>query len=153
MKFEVGEKILDFKLSDHNGEELSLADFEGKNILLSFHPLAWTRVCRMQMESLEDNHQVFKENNTVPLGLSVDPVPAKKAWAEELGFENLKLLSDFWPHGAFASELGIFLEKKGISGRVNILVDDQGEVLWSKVYDMHDLPDIEEVLKEVKANR
>ena len=152
MKFEVGEKIPDFKLSDHNGETLSLENFKGKNILLSFHPLAWTRVCRMQMESLEANYQVFEENNTVPLGLSVDPVPTKKAWAEKLGFENLKLLSDFWPHGDFSSKLDIFIPKNGISGRVNILVNDQGEVLWSKVYNIHDLPDIEEVLAEVKAN-
>lgn len=152
MKFEVGEKIPEFKLSDHNDQEVSLKEFPGKNVLLSFHPLAWTRVCRLQMEALEEHYQEFIDNNTVPLGISVDPVPSKKAWAENLGLENLRLLSDFWKHGEFAEQLGIFYESKGISGRVNILVDDSGEVLWSKVYDIHDEPDIDEVLAAVKEN-
>lgn len=152
MKFEQGEKIPEFKLKDHTGNEVSLADFTGKNVLLSFHPLAWTSVCRKQMQSLEDNYADFTANNTVPLGLSVDPVPSKKAWAEKLEFENLKMLSDFWPHGEFAEKLGIFIEKSGTSGRVNILINDQGEILWSKEYELGELPDIEEVLEQVKDN-
>jgi len=38
----VGEEAIDFKLKDQNGDEVSLKDFEGKKVLLSFHPLAWT---------------------------------------------------------------------------------------------------------------
>ncbi|SFL38330.1 redoxin domain-containing protein [Halanaerobium salsuginis] len=152
MKFEQGEKIPEFKLKDHTGNEVSLSDFTGKNVLLSFHPLAWTSVCRKQMQSLEDNYADFTANNTVPLGLSIDPVPSKKAWAEKLEFENLKMLSDFWPHGEFAEKLGIFIEKSGTSGRVNILINDQGEILWSKEYELGELPDIEEVLEQVKDN-
>ena len=135
-----------------NEEEITLGKFDGKNILLSFHPLAWTSVCRDQMQALEANYEEFEKNNTVPLGISVDPVPSKRAWAANIGLENLRLLSDFWPHGNFASKLGIFIEDKGISGRVNILVDDQGEVLWIKEYDVPELPDIDEVLDAVKNN-
>lgn len=152
MKFNKGQKIPDFKLNDHNEEEISLETFKGKNILLSFHPLAWTSVCRNQMQALEDNYQEFEKNDTVPVGISVDPVPSKRAWAENIGLENLRLASDFWPHGDFASKLGIFIEEKGISGRVNILINDQGEVLWSKEYDIPQLPDIDEVLEAVADN-
>ena len=152
MKFKKGEKIPAFKLKDHNDNQVSLEEFEGKNVLLSFHPLAWTRVCRLQMEALEENYEEFEANNTVPLGLSVDPKPTKKAWAEELDLENLRLVSDFWPHGEVADKLGIFYDSKGISGRVNILVNDQGEVLWAKEYDVHKEPDIDEVLEAVKNN-
>lgn len=152
MKFDVGDKIPKLKLRDHNEEEITLDKFKGKNILLSFHPLAWTSVCRDQMQSLEANYEEFEKYNTVPLGISVDPVPSKRAWAEKIGLENLRLLSDFWPHGDFASKLGIFIEDKGISGRVNILVDDEGEILWSKEYDIPELPDIDEVLDAVEKN-
>ena len=38
----VGEKAVDFSLKDQHGEEVSLKDFKGKKVLLSFHPLAWT---------------------------------------------------------------------------------------------------------------
>ena len=34
--------------------------------------------------------------NTVALGIRVDTVPSKKAWAKELGIKNTRLLSDFW---------------------------------------------------------
>ncbi|OEG62538.1 MAG: thioredoxin peroxidase [Halanaerobium sp. MDAL1] len=149
---EVGAKIPEINLRDHNDEEITLDKFEGKNVLLSFHPLAWTSVCRNQMQALEDNYKEFEKNNTVPIGISVDPVPSKRAWAENIGLKNLKLASDFWPHGEFASKLGIFIEEKGISGRVNILVNDQGKVLWIKEYDIPELPDINEVLTAVKNN-
>lgn len=153
MKVNKGDQIPEFDLTDHNQEKVNLAKFSGKNILLSFHPLAWTSVCRKQMESLEDNYQEFEANNTVPLGISVDPVPSKAAWAEDMELNNLKLLSDFWPHGDFAKKLGIFIKDKGISGRVNILVNDQGQVLWSKEYGLSELPDIDELLEAVKANQ
>ena len=152
MKLNVGDKIPKLKLRDHNEEEITLDNFDDKNVLLSFHPLAWTSVCRDQMQALEANYEEFEKNNTIPLGISVDPVPSKRAWAANIGLENLRLLSDFWPHGNFASKLGIFIEDKGISGRVNILVDDQGEVLWIKEYDIPELPDIDEVLDAVKNN-
>lgn len=38
----VGEKAVDFSLKDQSGEEVSLKDFKGKKVLLSWHPLAWT---------------------------------------------------------------------------------------------------------------
>jgi peroxiredoxin len=152
MKLQKGDKIPEFELRDHNEEEVSLDKLEGKNVLLSFHPLAWTSVCRNQMQALEDNYQEFEDNNTVPLGISVDPVPSKSAWAEDIGLENLRLLSDFWPHGEFAEKLGIFIKEKGISGRVNILVNSEGEILWAKEYDIPQLPDIDEVLEAVADN-
>ena len=152
MKLNKGDKIPELKLRDHNEEEVSLDKFDGKNVLLSFHPLAWTSVCRNQMQALEDNYQEFEKNNTVPLGISVDPVPSKSAWAEDIGLKNLRLLSDFWPHGEFADKLGIFIKEKGISGRVNILVNAEGEILWAKEYDIPELPDIDEVLEAAADN-
>lgn len=152
MKFDIGDIIPEFELSDHNDQKVNLEEFSGKNVLLSFHPLAWTRVCRLQMEALEEHYEELIENGTIPLGISVDPVPSKKAWADHLELKNLRLLSDFWKHGEFADKLGIFYDSKGISGRVNILVNDKGKVLWSKVYDIHEVPDIDEVLEAVKDN-
>lgn len=152
MKFNKGDKIPELKLRDHKEEEVRLDKFDGKNVLLSFHPLAWTSVCRNQMQDLEANYQEFEKNNTVPLGISVDPVPSKKAWAEDIGLENLRLVSDFWPHGDFATKLGIFIKEKGISGRVNILVNAEGEILWAKEYDIPELPDIDEALQAAADN-
>jgi len=136
----------DFELEDHNGNKMKLSQFRGKKVLLSFHPMAWTGVCADQMLSLENNFERFEELNTVPFGISVDTVPSKKAWADSLGIENVSLLSDFWPHGEYAGKLGIFREKSGTSERANIIVDEEGKIIFFKVYEISSLPDIEEVI-------
>jgi peroxiredoxin len=116
-----GDKAKDFTLSDQDEKEIRLSGFKGKKVLLSFHPLAWTPVCADQMKSLEKNRGRFEKLNTIALGISVDTVPSKKAWAKELGIRNTKLLSDFWPHGKVAQLYGLFREKDGFSERANII--------------------------------
>ena len=111
----VGQPAPDFTLKDHNKIEIRLSSLRGKKVLLSFHPLAWTKVCAEQMKSLEANIHAFEELGTTAMGLSVDTIPSKHAWARELGIEKIQLLSDFWPHGAVAKLFGIFREKEGFS--------------------------------------
>jgi len=144
-------KAKDFTLSDQDGKEIRLSDLKGRKVLLSFHPLAWTSVCADQMSSLEKNSTRFEKLNTVALGISVDTVPSKKAWAKELGIKNTKLLSDFWPHGEVAGLYGIFREKEGFSERANIIIDEKQQVRFVKVYPISQLPDIEEIMKVLES--
>ncbi|MDR3601076.1 MAG: redoxin domain-containing protein [Desulfosporosinus sp.] len=139
-----------FNLKDNRGNMVSLDDYKGKKVLLSWHPLAWTSVCAEQMKSLETNYARFEALGTVPLGLSIDPVPSKNAWAKELKLANLKLPSDFWPHGEVAQAYGLFRELEGFSERANVLVDENGIIIWMKIYDIHQLPDVEEVILHLK---
>lgn len=142
-----GDKAPDFSLKDNFGNTVSLSNFKGKKVLLSWHPLAWTPVCTDQMRALEDNWNAFLKLNTVPLGLSVDSEPCKKAWAAALVLKNLSIPSDFWPHGKVAQDYGIFIEKEGISERANIIIDENGIVKWVKIYPMSQLPDLNEVIQ------
>ena len=146
----IGDVGPDFTLRDHDGKELKLSELRGKRVLLSFHPLAWTEVCAKQMQSLEANKDVFASLNTAPLGLSVDSVPCKKAWADSLGIKSVPLVSDFWPHGEVASVYGIFRDKNGFSERANIIVDEKGKVVFFKVYEIRQLPDINEIIGFIK---
>ena len=152
-KIEVGDMAPDFTLKDNRVQDVSLSEYRGKKVLLSWHPLAWTGVCAQQMKSLEDNLAEFEKYNTVPLGMSIDSYPSKNAWAKELGVANVKLLADFWPHGKVAQDYGLFLDDKGFSARANVLIDEAGKVVWVKVYDIPELPDIEEVLKMVRGGK
>lgn len=144
---EVGMKAPDFTMDDVNEQPVKLSDFLGKKVLLSWHPIAWTSVCTDQMRALDANWGKFEALNTVPLGISVDPVPSKKVWAAALSLKHLPLLSDFWPHGKVAQDYGIFHEEFGMSERANILVDEKGYVQWVKVYPMGELPDLNEVFE------
>ena len=146
MAVEIGDTVKNFTLKDQDNQEVDLASLSGKRVLLSFHPLAWTSVCAQQMQSLENNSTTFEQLNTVPLGISVDTSPSKKAWAKDLGIEKVRLLADFWPHGGLAGQLGIFLEEKGISERVNIILDEQHQVIFKRIYPIGELPDISEIL-------
>jgi peroxiredoxin len=143
----IGQKAPDFVLRDQHGTEFKLSELRGRKVLLSFHPLAFTKICSRQMQALEKNLKDFDLLNTVPAGLSVDTVPSKHAWAKALKIKNLRMLSDFWPHGKVAQAYGIFRPEQGFSERANILVDEFGKVIWVKVYPIKELPDIKEVLK------
>jgi len=147
---QVGKKLKGFMLKDQNGQEFDTADCAGKKVLLSFHPLAWTAVCAQQMQSLEKNKRALDKLNTVAVGLSVDSVPCKAAWAKSLKIKNTRLLSDFWPHGGVAKSLGI-LRAEGISERANIIVDEKGKVIFVKIYPIRQLPDMAEILAALKA--
>ena len=140
----------DFGLQDQDGKEFRLSQSRGKRILLSFHPLAWTPVCTGQMKSLEEHFRDFEALNTIALGISVDSVPCKKAWAEKIGLKNTRILADFWPHGELARQLGIFREKNGFSERANIILDESHKLVFFRVYPVHTLPDIQEVLTALK---
>jgi len=139
-----------FYLKDNRGNLVNSNDYKGKKVLLSWHPLAWTSVCAEQMKSIETNYARFEALGVIPLGFSVDPVPSKNAWAKELKIANLRLPSDFWPHGAVAKAYGLFREVEGFSERANVIVDENGNIKWVKIYDIHQLPDIEEVIEQLK---
>ncbi len=149
MAIQVGERAPEFNLKDHKGREFQLSECKGKKVLLSFHPLAWTSVCAQQMQALEEHWDSFEALITVVVGVSVDSVPCKKAWAETLGVNRVPLLSDFWPHGEVARSYGI-LRKEGFSERANIIIGPDQKVAWVKVYPIRELPDVQEVLKVLK---
>jgi len=145
-----GKKVRKFKLTDQNGKDFQLADCQGKRVLLSFHPLAWTPICALQMQSLEKNKKALDKLNTVAVGMSIDSVPSKAMWAKSLKIKNTKLLADFCPHGAVAKSLGL-LRKEGFSERANIIVDEAGKVLFAKIYPIRQLPDMAELLSVLKV--
>jgi len=146
----VGAEAPVFVLSDQHGEKINLKELRGKSVILSFHLLAFTPVCAKQMKALEENQDQFEKLNAVALGISVDSVPAKHAWAKDLGIKETQLLSDFWPHGGVAHSLGIFRSADGYSERAVIILDAEGIVRFSKVYPMSEAPDMGEILEQLK---
>jgi peroxiredoxin len=144
---EQGERGKAFLLKDNRDKDVRLSDFKGKKVLLSFHPLAWTGLCADQMKALEAGKERFDRLNTMALGLSIDTVPSKNAWAKTLGIQHTPLLCDFWPHGKVAKAYGLFRAANGFSERANILLDEKHRVLFVKVYPISQLPDLEEIFR------
>ena len=150
-KIEVGEEAPNFTLKDQSERDITLSDFRGqKKVVLSFHPLAWTSVCKIQMQDLEKHKADFDRLGAVALGLSVDSVPCKRAWAEAIGVKGTSLLADFWPHGGVAQAYGIFREQHGSSKRAVLIVDREGTIQFKKIYPTKEVPDIEEIFKALE---
>ena len=141
----------DFTLKDQHGNPVQLSAFRGQRVLLSFRPLAWTPVCTDQMKRLDNNYKRFEELDTVVLGIGVDSSPSNKAWAESMNIRQLRILADFWPHGAVSKLYGLLREDDGFSERANVIIDGKGKVIFVKVYPTSERPDIEEVIAFLKS--
>lgn len=154
MALKPGEQAPDFELRSHTGGSVKLSDFKGrKNVVLAFHPLAFTPVCATQMSGYESDLPKFAAADAVVLGISIDPQPAKSAWAKSLGSISYDLLSDFHPHGEVAAQYGVFRSVEGFSERAVFVVDKQGRVAWAKVYAIPEQPSNREVLDALERLR
>jgi peroxiredoxin (alkyl hydroperoxide reductase subunit C) len=151
MSVQVGTTAPDFELASHRGGAVRLSSFRGrKNVVIAFHPLAFTPVCATQMRNYEADQAWFVEHDTHVLGISVDSVPAKIEWAKMLDGITYDLLSDFHPHGGVAQSYGVQRDD-GISERAVFVVDKAGQVVFAQVYDIPTLPDNAEVRQAVEA--
>ena len=147
MALKPGEDAPDFELRSHRGGTVRLSDFRGrKNVVIAFHPLAFTPVCAAQMCGYEADLGRLEQHDAVVLGVSTDPQPSKTAWAQTLGPISFDLLSDFYPHGDVARKYGVFREKDGISERAVFLVDKQGRIAWSRTYQIPEHPSNEDYM-------
>lgn len=129
-----GEQAPEFDLEEAYGKpRLRLTDFRGRrNVLLVFHPFAFTPVCREEALDLEANLESFHNAETDVIFVSCDSSAARQAWKEELGV-TYAFGSDFWQHGATARAYGVFDEASGASLRGTFLIDKDGVVIWSLV--------------------
>lgn len=136
MAVDTGEQAPQFDLEEVAGKpRLRLADFRGKrNVLLVFHPFAWTQVCREEALDLEENLESFHNAETDVIFVSCDPSASRQAWKEELGV-TYAFGSDFWQHGSTARAYGVFDDATGAPRRGTFLIDKDGVVIWSLVKD------------------
>lgn len=149
----VGDMAPDFELASHRGGSVSLSSLRGqRNLVIAFHPLAWTPVCANQMTNYERDREWFEAHDAHVLGISVDAGPTKIEWAKSLGGISFDLLSDFHPQGAVAAKFGVARDD-GISERAVFVVDKQGVIAFSKVYDIPTLPDNAEVRQAIERLR
>ena len=100
-----GDKAPEFDLEVTYRERVRLSDFRGRsNVLLVFHPFAFTAVCEEEARDLQENLESFRNAQTEIVFVSCDSAPTRQAWRKELGAEYT-FASDFWSHGAVVEGL------------------------------------------------
>ena len=134
-KIETGSEAPEFDLQVNGSERVRLADFRGRrNLLLVFHPYAWTPICEEEARDLQENLPAFESAETDVVLVSCDSAPTRQAWKEKLGL-TYTLAADFWPHGEVAAAYGVFDDSSGAAVRGTFLIDKNGVVVWSLVND------------------
>jgi peroxiredoxin Q/BCP len=73
-----GDTAPDFRLPDSAGDEVSLADFRGRHVLVYFYPAAGTPGCTKQACDFRDNLADLNDAGFAVVGISPDK-PAKLA--------------------------------------------------------------------------
>ena len=137
MAIETGDRAPEFDLEVKPGERVRLSDFAGeRNVLLVFHPYAFTPLCELEALDLQENLESFRNAETDVVFVSCDTSAARQAWREQLGAEYT-FASDFWPHGEAAKAYGVFDDSTGAALRGTFLIDKSGTVVWSLVNDEH----------------
>jgi len=98
-----------FTLPDQDGNEVSLADFAGRTIVLYFYPRADTPGCTTQACGIRDHSGDYEAAGAVVLGVSPDTVDAIKRFHGGQSL-NFTLLAD--ADHAVAEAYGAWVEKK-----------------------------------------
>jgi thioredoxin-dependent peroxiredoxin len=128
---EAGQPAPDFTLPDQDGEPVALSSLRGRWVAVYFYPKADTPGCTAQACGIRDHSADYEALDAVVLGVSPDPVPDLRAFADKYGLP-FTLLSD--KGGRVAERYGAWVEKK-MSGRTwwgnqrsTVLVDPEGTV-------------------------
>jgi len=156
MMLKIGDSAPDFTLKSKNitGEvkDYSLSDYKGKNVVLLFHPQAFTGTCTDEMCTVSEGFEYYSSLNAVVLGISVDSVFTLDAWAKQ-NHITIPLLSDFnreviekygtrYPDGAFVFGMN------GVSRRSAFVIDKDGKIRYMEILeDAGKLPDFDKLKK------
>jgi peroxiredoxin len=147
---QVGDEAPDFTLPTHNEGELNLRWYRGrKHVVLAFYPGDFTPICATQVPGYQPLMDKFEKYNAQLLAISVDSIACHAAWAKSLGGLSFPLMSDYCPHGAVSRKYGVLNEQKGYAERTVFLIDLAGKIRWIEQLQPFDLPDNEELFKQL----
>jgi peroxiredoxin Q/BCP len=126
-----GEVAPDFTLPDQDGEPVTLSGLRGQTVVLYFYPRADTPGCTTQACGVRDHAADYDETGARVIGVSPDPVPAVRKFADKYGL-GFTLLAD--ADHAVADAYGTWGEKSmygktymGVQ-RATFIIDAEGRI-------------------------
>jgi len=136
-----GTKAPEFTLSDQNGNEVRLADFAGRKVVLYFYPKDNTPGCTRQACAFAGAFSRFKDIDAVVIGVSKDSVSSHARFAAKYELPFV-LLAD--PQLQAIQAYDVWQEKK-LYGKVSM-----GVVRSTYIIDENGV--IEKVMPKVKPD-
>jgi peroxiredoxin Q/BCP len=140
MELNIGDKAPDFTAKDQDGNDISLANFKGKKVVLYFYPKDNTPGCTAQACNLRDNYQDLLDKGYAVIGVSQDSEKSHKKFIEKQSLPfPLIADTDHTVHNLY----GTWGEKKMYGRtymgtfRTTFVIDEEGK--------------IEDIIKKVKT--
>jgi alkyl hydroperoxide reductase subunit AhpC len=88
------------------------------------------------------------------VGINTDTVFSHIAFQKSLGGLKFPLASDRWPYAETAKAYGVFPASKhqfaSTNDRAAFIVDKNGKLAWSKVYELTQVPDLTEIFDALR---
>jgi len=156
----VGQPAPDFNLPstknmDTLAENISLADYKGKWLILLFYPLDFTFVCPTELTAFSDRLDELNGIGAEVLGVSTDSVHSHRAWIktprEQNGIEGLAypLLSDVG--GRLAAKYNILVEESNVALRGLFIINPEGILQYAVVHDLNIGRSVDETLRVLQG--
>jgi thioredoxin-dependent peroxiredoxin len=127
MALSVGTSAPAFTAKDTQGNTVTLADFEGKNVILYFYPKDDTPGCTKEACSFRDNYAAYQGKDIAVLGVSADDEAAHQQFTQKFNLP-FPLLADTDRSIIKAYDV----DGGGYAKRVTYTIDPQGKI--SHVY-------------------
>ena len=123
---EVGDRAPEFTLPAQAGDQVSLADYRGRQtVVLFFYPKDESPVCTKEACSFRDAYEDFVQAGAAVLGVSSDSAESHQAFASGHRLPFV-LLSD--ADGALRKAFGVPKTLGFLPGRVTYVIDKEGIV-------------------------
>jgi peroxiredoxin Q/BCP len=131
MKLKEGDKAPAINAKDQNGNEITLAQFKGKKVVLYFYPKDSTPGCTKEACNFRDNYKALQEKGYEVIGVSTDSEKSHQKFIEkyELPFPLIadtdqKVVNDY---GVWGLKKFMGREYMGIN-RTTFLIDEKGKI-------------------------
>ena len=145
----VGDTAPDFQALDNGMNKVSLANFKGKNLILSSVSSLDTQVCDLETKRFNDEARGLGKDVAIAT-VSMDLPFAQKRWADEANVKDVSIISDH-KDASFGMNYGVLVKETRLLARTVFVIDKQGKVRYIQyVKEIPQEPDYDDVLEAVK---
>ena len=123
MTLSVGTTAPAFTTTDDRGNNVSLADFQGKTVVLYFYPKDDTPGCTKQAQSFRDSFAEYQNKDMVVLGVSRDDQASHQKFKEKYDLPFTLLVDS---DGAITQAYDV--DGGGYAKRVTYIIDGNGTI-------------------------
>ena len=156
----VGQPAPDFDMASTKNieklnENVKLADYKGRWLVVLFYPLDFTFVCPTELTAFSDRYEEFQGIGADIIGVSTDSAFSHRAWIntprDKGGVADLKypLAADSTKN--VARDYGVLIENKGIALRGLFVIDPEGVLRYKVIHDLNIGRSPEETLRVIQA--